>query len=335
MTNKRLGRAYGEYRESANPFVNMQDKTYEGWLAFRHWYKCQGRQLFVSAFLEASGKKLPRPRSTDWLINTVIASTDRDYEKKIAKPEYYRAHAFWFLEEMDRIVERTPSSEEDCGLVIAYADTLNFVENLMIDSLVLLRETASLHSGLDESGLHKNPVTQLREFYVTARYLIYGAFAVGHHSDVSISVIRQALEIRLRRAFGVIAKVDSSGTQHPIPLSEIITVLERFSNRLDMTIPLCSLKRINGWANMYLHSGFKEYAWAAPRVLEYLSTFLLGGRPAPGYLATVNGGVITDKETFRQIREQLQQRYEPDFQLLAHAQEHCDLVITPEPAETR
>ena len=32
-----------------------------------------------------------------------------------------------------------------------------------------------------------------------------------------------------------------------------------------------NIKRINGWANLYLHSGLKLYAWCPPRVLHILS----------------------------------------------------------------
>ncbi len=331
MSEKRLGHAYEEYRTSANKFVEIEDQTYECWLDFCKWYQSEGKHLFVSAFTEASGMKFPRPRSMEWLVRSGIAGTEKEYKKIIAEHDYYRANAFWFLEEVDCIVETTPVGDGYSKLAIVYGQTLHFVESLIRDSLVLLRECASLLSGLDESGVHKNPVTQLSEFYVTARYLIYDAVAVGHHSDVSISVIRQALEIRVRRAFGIIAKADPSGTEHPVSLSEIIAVLK--GKKIDMAVPLSSLKRINGWANMYLHSGIKEYSWVAPRILEYLATFLLG-RPAPGYLATSNGGVITDEETFREIREQLEQRCRPDYELLSYPRQYCAIVITKEPAKT-
>ncbi|WP_298372558.1 hypothetical protein [Azospirillum sp.] len=327
MKKRVLGAAYEKYRSSVNPFVDIKDKSYGGWISFCKWYDTEGKSLFSSAFVEVSGKRFIEPNSDDWLITTGISSTEADYEKKIRKIDYYRVNAFWFQKEIEQIIKTIPNDESYKTLNIAYGQVLSFVDSLVKDSLVLLRECASLRSGLNEAGFHKNPVTRLDEFYVSARYLVYGSFAVGHHSDVSISVIRQALEIRLRRALGVIAKVDTSGIQHPISLSEIIAVLEPFGSKIDIKIPISSLKRINGWANMYLHSGLKEYAWVSPRVLEYLADFLLGGDSAPGYVSTVNSGVIMDEKTFQEIRMEIERNCAPKFKLFALDPERCALVI--------
>lgn len=286
-----------------------------------------GKKLFEAAFTEASGTKIPAPKTSDWLIETAVACSEADYLKKTLQMNYFRANAAWFLEEMERIIQTIPSDESYQSLSVSYGQALSFVHSLIIDSLALLTDCTYLKSGSVKNGLYKNPNTGMHEFYMTARYLMYGSFVTGHHSDVSISVIRQALELRIRRAFGVIAKIDAAETQFPVSLSEIIRAMEPFEKNITMPISLPKIKRINGWANMYLHSGIKEYSWVAPRVLDYLFKFLIGGDPAPGFYFTINSGVITDKKTFESIRSSLEHHCGKDFRLLVANEEHCAVVI--------
>lgn len=337
MTERNVSPAYQKYSKSTSPFLtDNEDENYrgrKGWIVFIKWYQSEGKELFSDAFKEVSGKDIPQARKIEWQFTTGLACTEADCTKKRASScfNYYRANAFWFLEEVDHIVIRTPNVDESyCDLNILYNQTLEFIRRLIEDSLVLLTECANLRSGSDGPGLYKSPLTLPRDFYVTAQYLIYGGFIVSDNPDASISIIRQALEVRLRQAFGVVVKVDDSGNQFPISLSEIIKVLEQFSKKIEMgriTLPL--LKRINSWANMYLHSGIKQYGWVSPRVLNYLSDFLVGGDLAHGYLSTVDSGISTDKKTFEKVRAELERQCKP-CTLHTKAPQSCSIIITDE-----
>ena len=183
--------------------------------------------------------------------------------------------------------------------------------------------------------------------------MIYGHGTFGlsfndNHSDTSIATIRQLVEIRVRRATGVMWKtavVDNA--VHPIALSDIFDAID--ANRQGTHFPLHfdNLRRINSWANIYLHSGMRiaSYTWSPPRILNYLRPFALG-EVQPGAGHRMHSGVRMTREAFGSIRsliadnqsgrprrrwwcviDQLCQR-PAKFNMFFYGPEQCDVIFT-------
>ena len=158
-------------------------------------------------------------------------------------------------------------------------------------------------------------------FYQGACQTIYGHGSfnlsfIDNHADLATATIRQAIEIRLRRAFGIMGKVRKSDDSfHPINLSEVLDAIDAHKSGVNFPVRFENIKRINGLANLYLHGGLKLYAWCPPRVLQFLRVFLIGG-PAPGWTQHSHAGVECDPTTFNAIRDLIRHRHEgPDFDL--------------------
>jgi hypothetical protein len=88
-----------------------------------------------------------------------------------------------------------------------------------------------------------------------------------------------------------------------------------------------NIKRVNGWANIYLHAALKLYAWCPSRVLVFLREFLLG-RKVPGWVHNSKAGVTLDQATFDAIRFLIRQKHDgPDFDLVLLDPPECDALL--------
>jgi hypothetical protein len=330
-TEKKLSKLE-EYHQGARPFMPNDDHDeiiapYDKWTAFKEWYQASGKECFKLAFKEASKKSIPKNKSNEWLITTGLPTSNDDYEKKSNDINFYRVNAFWFLEEVDDIIKKYSLPPEYSKLQMAYAQIMNFISHLILYSDYMLNICARKFSESPKYRIDINPEVHVHDLYSTARFIIYGSFAHNNNPDVSISIIRQALEIRIRRAFGINYKIDQSGNKIPISLSEIIAAMEPYKDDIEMKIDFFSLKKINSWANAYLHSGVKRFIWMPSRILNHISGFILGGDHAPGFHITINSGIVMRRDTFISIKEKIKENIGDKYQLEDEDMNKCDIVL--------
>ena len=336
---------YRQYKLQVTEFTNKgtaaEGNAADVWRQIHDWYRRDGgRALFLEAFMHETKIKVNPESAADARLGAAIPKSRSDYCKKVKNEAYYRALAEMFIIEMDYITSQVPRECEDPLAGFAYGNVWRFVKHVLLDSLALFEHWGTRSAGVPGAfGFWKNEFTHPVNFYHGAHQMIYGhgSFGLSHsdnHTDLAVATIRQALEIRLRRAFGLIGKEDSNGTLRPVPISELLDVLKDYKGEVQIPVPLHNLRRINDWANLILHSGMRPYTWTPPRVLDYLRPFLVGGGNVDGR-RTVNSGIRLTRSSFEAIREALKQKIEsrtqpqdpPRFEALLSDVSECDVVI--------
>jgi hypothetical protein len=226
------------------------------WAGVVDWWVA-GRPLFLGAFHKEVGKR-PSKAGIDNLLDAAIPRSPSDLQRKEADDAYYTAHAALFLQEMDGIVARVPRECPDPEAAFAFGNVLRFVDHVLFDSVMLLEHWAARSRQVPGVfGVGKNEVEHIQTFFFGAQQTIYGHGSFGlsfveNHSDIAIGTIRQALEIRLRRAFGIVGRFsDATSTFEPVPLSALFEAIGPFEKQITSEVPFATLRRINGWANMY------------------------------------------------------------------------------------
>lgn len=326
---------FDEYKKGALAFDDRHSKARGKLRRLCAWYTSQGRQGFIDAFKHETGLKAGGQTNPGQIVGAAIPSSISDLIAKVGSDAYWRAHGQWFIEEMDVIASRVPMRGLQRRTRLAFHSVLNFVEHLMLDSVMLFEDFGAYRLATPGVyGIGKNPEQHIMGFYQGARQLIYGHGSWGlsftdSHADISASIIRQAIEVRLRRGLGVTVKLDvNTGGPKPVPLSDIIDAIDQHKAAVYLPVPFEHVSRIKNWADMYLHSGRKHYAWVAPRVLAFLRPLLLGG-PSPGWSHNSNAGLALSQATFDAIRDTLKTKHEKDgkYQLPLWPTDDCDVII--------
>lgn len=298
------------------------------WAALFDWWPA-GRTLFVQAFQKEVGKR-PSKAGIDNLLDAAIPRSPRDLERKEANDAYYAAHAALFLQEMDAIIRCVPRDCPDPEAAFAFANVLRFIDHILFDSVVLVEHWAARSLQVPGVfGVGKNEVEHMHSFVMGAQQTIYGHGSFGlsfaeNHSDLVIGTIRQGVEIRLRRAFGIYGRVsDTTGAFEPVPLSALFEAIQPFETQIASEVPFATLRRINGWANMYMHGAIKLPAWTAPRVLARLKPLLLDKGKKRG------DGLGMPKAVFDGVRQNLKGKYDDSSSPIGlFPLDHCDVLIT-------
>lgn len=328
-----MSKEFEDYKAQATSHCRSSNDPLMAWQQLYDWYHNFGRQQFLDAFAKETSIKVNSSLPSDEAVSAAIPKSYRDLETKAQNDAFYRAHAAWYLEEMDQIVSRVPRDVKDVEAA-SLGDVLRFVRLVLLDSVLLFEDWGTHRLGVPGVfGIGKNPVEHIMAFYQGARQTIYGHGSWGlsfadNHADLATATIRQAVEVRLRRAFGVFGKVrKSDDTIHPVPLSDLLDAIDVHKATVTFPVRFENIKRINGWTNMYLHAAIKLYAWCPPRALAFIREFLLG-QPSPGSPHNSKAGVILDATTFDKIRDAIRQRHESaDFELQLPPAGVCDVVI--------
>jgi hypothetical protein len=320
------------YSHSVHLWLKSNAEPEARWLALYDWYTNSGRQEFRAAFKKETGKAVSVRMKAHSIVSAALPKGLGDLERKFKQQPFYNAQAAWFVEEMDWIVARVPRVvvAADASLLLP---VLGFVRHLLLDSLVLFEHWGGAYAEVPGVfGAFKVMSEQVMHLFQGARQIIYGHGAWGlsftdNHADTCIGIIRQALELRLRRGFGIIGKeAKSDGAFSPVPLSHLLEAIAVLKTAIALPVSFENLQRIYGWSNLYMHGGVKLYAWCPSRTLEYVHTFVIGS--APGYLATGKAGIQLPRATLLEIQRDVEAANDPArYEVVKWTPEDCEAVL--------
>lgn len=157
-------------------------------------------------------------RSNEQIIEGIIATTPKELEKKRKNKNYYISNAVCLLKTIKEIFT------EDLYNILSKEGTpqimLHNYEHILKWMLIDSEELCNLYNNIMKSDFKykvniDNRYTHYMPIHQILRQSLFGQVSVHSFSDMdisaSIAVIRQLIEIRIRRAFGVVSYIDSQG----------------------------------------------------------------------------------------------------------------------------
>jgi len=211
----------------------------------------------------------------DNMIEQAIPKSINDANRKIKNKNYYISNALCFLD----------ISKMLCNDIQGKIDFIDTLENdniyiynyhylfrcLYFDSIELLRIFEENILNIESQfTLWKASFQHTLTIYQFLKQTIFGQQSfhsnIGREIDMSILVIRQMIELRIRRAIGLLGlfnKEDDSvePLRMDIILDAINVVINKYNNIINLSVPIHNLKRIYSWANIFTHSGIKAFSW--------------------------------------------------------------------------
>ena len=153
----------------------------------------------------------------------------------------------------------------------------------------------------------RNRYVHTASLYQVFRQGLFGSISEHSFTDKepssNIATIRQLIELRLRRAFGVLAFEDAykHNAIEPLNMSLLFNVLKQYSDKIQINgIKLESLNRIYTWSNSFIHSGLGDYSWIPVYLEIVLRGAFFGHNKADGSW-NINNGISTQTNVIRSI----------------------------------
>ncbi|SDW33704.1 hypothetical protein [Nitrosomonas communis] len=305
-----------KYRKIEKNQQGLHDKFLHLVTTELDWYEREALALL--------GKKRLPALQDNQIIQQMLAKSPNDENKKLSDPAYYTANVVAYLKVCKDILQPNFIKQFDVssGGVLDDLIIYNYhrlFRALLFDSLVLLNEYAYRIKERVEPpyGCGKNLSQHHMTMYQSLKQSIFGQ--ASFHSfteiqpDLAVSIIRQIVELRVRRAFGVLGWYQpQTQSVEPLPISKLFEEIKKHESDIDLSVPLECLMRIYGWSNIFLHTGIKDYIWKPIVVKQYLKEFCLGKQGQ----YNVNGGVVVTKSVLAAIVRSLEQAHPAGAQII-------------------
>ena len=177
------------------------------------------------------------------------------------------------------------------------------------DAVIMLESAGTIRLDL-EGAYGAWAVGEYHTFpmYKAAEQLAYGRYSGLTHTDeaehASSAILRTAIELRIRRAFGIQSYLNqNTGELTPISLSGIMKKVLEQAKHIHCPVDLHDVNRIYRWSNPYLHAGRKSYAWQAGFCLQHLRPLFVGPnklKSRSGF--SMDGGLEMPRVVWERIR---------------------------------
>ncbi len=233
-----------------------------------------------------------------------------DRGKMSTKAKFYVAQLTMFDSELRRhckAVSQLPIQStwfaEDAKVITLHGAIRRFLEYAIIlldQGSLILQKTIRYGTGAKQSE-------HFFEVFKGAEQVIYGRFCGMTHNDhvpyVGIAILRTAIEVRLRRAFGIQGLIDqTNGNFRPIDLSRLIEAIKRHKNQIEFAVDFDDTIKIYRWCNSYLHGAWRDFPWVPGFALQYLRPLLGGVASPPGAAWSINSGIKMPRKVWNDIR---------------------------------
>lgn len=273
-------------------------------------------------------RKLPT-KSNDQIIQQIIAKSPNDLNKKVESPEHYKAHLCCIknvLEEMflnDAFLENFEKHKVEEDKDMAVYNYYHLISEILFDMTLLVQDYNQVIKKVTPTKFQIGKNLMQRDFtlYQLLPQIIFGQ--VSFHSFierepfVAIAIIRQVIELRIRKAFGVFGVYDKAKDSfEPLGLGQIFDEIKKHQADIDFAIPLENIIRINGWSNIFMHSGMKDYTWTLIFVYRYLHELIKGRKDGKNWSAT--SGIRLSQATLDKVISSLEttlKSYSPNLEI--------------------
>jgi len=183
------------------------------------------------------------------------------------------------------------------------------LQDLLFAAPVLLEAAGAIRLDLPGAyGAYSVGADHTFPVFKAAEEMIYGRYSGLTHTDrapfAPVSILRTAIEIRVRRAFGIQSFLDPHNhSTKPIQFSDLFDVILQFERQINAAVNLHDVRRIYKWSNPYLHAGRRDFVWTAGFALQFLRPLFVGPeklKSRGGW--SIHGGLEMPSEVWDRVR---------------------------------
>lgn len=221
----------------------------------------------------------------DRIIEGTLYKNEKELINKQNDVNFYLQNTSAFCKIVSQIVDflnRNDFSQSSDLVLDSFNKTF---ESFLIDSYFMINDIAIYLFKSDLTFGWKRKCQDTFQMWQSLRQALYTkgsglCFGDKEYEGAAIAMIRTSIENKIRRAFGIFGIIDAQRNDAfcTFDLSRIFDYIKPYYNNKNITfiISLPNIERINGWTNLYLHSGRIDYSWLSYIVFDYLTPLFVG-----------------------------------------------------------
>jgi len=277
----------------------------------------------IDEYLEATAELLGQTRlskRTDASIcEQAFPRNYSDFGKAVDKDNFYIANARCFEQCIRQVLDTTfvgqfHSFSPARGNALLIQNYQHLFRAVLLDSAFLhvMYQMHVQNKAWEDVEPKVGKSSEEHEFplYVALTQAVFGQSSFHSPADLNIdtgaALVRQMLELRLRRAFGIVGIIRTrTKPVEPVPMGVLFDALKGHQDDIDFSVPLPHIHRLYQWANLYLHDGFRSFAWQYVFVIHYLSGLMRGDQV--GKVRSIDYGIKSTQKTVDAVRADVEQ----------------------------
>lgn len=275
------------------------------------------KRVWSNSICSVLAKKSLRKFNDNELVRKIFPRTVQELEKMRRDRTYYEANFVCFLSVMDRLITpqrlekiRSVKNDELRGFLVFNLGSL--LEANIFEMEHLVQELQCLLNSLHQRTHFMTPIQQTECMFQQTRQVLFGDFSFDSFIDrepmMAVHSIRQLIEIRLKRAFGIAMVYNPDDGTYPVSkFSDLLSIILRYADRFTCCVPMQDVARIYKWANIFVHTSLKDYTWKLVFLESYLKSFALGHPPdRKGYDSS--SGIKLSQSIYDVVRSEYQKK---------------------------
>lgn len=256
-------------------------------------------------------KKKLSPLQPHDTIRQGLQTTFGDREKMPSEPNFYLAQMTMLDAEVKRYcgaITRFAAASQRFAANATIYTLHDALKDCLDDGIVLLEQAGHFLLELPFAyGAWSRRVEHPFEIFKGAEQLVYGRFSGLTHDTrapfTPVAILRTAIEIRIRSAFGIQGYRDPvNNNLVPIDLSELFEEIRKHLADVEFAVDFHDILKIYRWSNFYLHGGWRDFVWVPGYALQFLRPLFADDRATPTGGCSIDGGIRMPRKTWRAIR---------------------------------
>ena len=249
------------------------------------------------------------------------------------RKQYARALLQGEMDSVRRILDgvREQGAAGPCGPQVS--DELLLLREIALEGVVIADYAHCLVKGKYAGfGLWKTNMTHSYPVFEAAKMLLRSKVDRVSIAEIpvrltSVFLLRQAIELRLRHALGIVSVSNDSGRPVRVDGSKLLTLVKNANGAVDMKVSCRLLEGVFGWTNRYIHSGLRPYLWEAEYACFLLAP-LFAGVIEPDGSQNLYGAVRIKKAFYEDVERELRTLFPKQKISLARSY-HPEAIIEP------
>ncbi len=254
-------------------------------------------------------EKLQDHDADNYILNLYKADFDQDW----IYAQYQAA-----LNQIEKLTNNSSKFNEYYSTILTESDWMLITQELIYDLHLLNQIT---HKSLELDGeIQRDNYLSSHQFFLHAKF---GFFTEKHivettnrnfNFSMMPTLIRQAIEIKIKNMIGLEKVTQKNGRFKIIPINSLLDFFER-NDFISIGVPISTLKSVNTWTNTFVHTGITPFCWQSLEAIDLIEACFSIKDEESGSLHLHGFSRLKHGKNLHDIQNELNEHFDANFTL--------------------
>ncbi|WP_421225162.1 hypothetical protein [Aeromonas jandaei] len=254
-----------------------------------------------------------------YLTNKIISNYEKNLYSSDIDDEWLSAQFKAASNQISKIIDKK-SLFNQCYIKILTDQDLVLLTQEIIFDLCILNQMSGNKLMIDNRISRSNFISS-HQFFLHAKFSYFTKKSITETTTRNFNfssmptLIRQAIELKVKNMIGLESITNQSGGFKFIPISKILMFFTKNKNLIHFPVSIETLSYINLWTNSFVHSGIVPFCWQSLEAIDLISEFFKIKDNDTGIMNVHGFTLLYKGVSLAQIEDALNNEFQAIFKL--------------------